>query len=580
MKIMFEIKTALSYLIPRRKQLSVSVVGLIAIGVIQAIVWLILVFFSTTEGIEHGWSEKITGVLGPMQVVPSASYFESPLCQIDAYSNQSNDQPLRISEKSLQQHLPYDPSYDQPLPESVQQWYVKNPNNELPIFLEDLKKLNIPYRFFESTVCHLSIPTLGASPNGSINFYSCLFGLDQLDQNSFSAVSEIGCGEVEKMLNLLSLDQEPSESLINLSSSIKTFDVICTQDTTVGNNQITKGNLYTVSFASPSTPHRLVLEASPGSLIPYALSPKKRPFSVVKVLLQSPPLATGKETQLTYLQQLGYPVILPKQLRQQGVRLLDTGFFEFFSETSPHAKPLQIPFFVAGFFDSGILPIGGKLCITSRKAVLAIDPYLPSHGPITPSGIIIDAPITETSGVIAHVEQSLEQKLPGLFTLQTYDQYEATKDLYQQLASEKTLFRLISCIIICVACSNIFSMLFILAHDRRKEIAILRALGTSKKRIIGIFFIAGLSIGFIGTLMGSLMAALTLHYLPELLQYISQLQGQAILNQTIYGTIGPQTIKIGPLLFTIVSISLVSGISGLLAAIRACTMNISEALRS
>lgn len=577
---MFEVKTALSYLIPRKKQLSVSVVGLIAIGVIQAIVWLILVFFSTTEGIEHGWSEKITSVLGSMQVVPSASYFDSPLCQIDAYSHESNNLPLRISEKSQQQNLQYDPAYDPPLSEPIQQWYTNEPSNGLPLFLDDLKKQNIPYRFFESTICHLSIPTLGGSPNGSINFYSCLFGLDQLDQNSFVGISEIGSSEVEKLLDLLSLEQEPSEALFSLSSSIKTFDVLCTQDTVVGNNQLTQDTLYTASFASPSDPHRIILQSPSGNSIPFSLTPKKRPFSIVKALLLKPPLAVGSTMNLSYQQQLGYPVILPKQLRQQGVRILDTGSFEFFSETSPHTKPLQIPFFVAGFFDSGILPIGGKLCITSRQAVLAIEPSLPTTGPITPSGIIIDAPISKIAEVQNHVEQSLEQRLTDLFTLQTYDQYEATKDLYQQLKSEKTLFRLISCIIICVACSNIFSMLFILAHDRRKEIAILRALGTSKTRIIAIFFIAGLAIGFIGTLFGSLLAALTLHYLPELLQYIGELQGQAVLNQTIYGTIGSETIKIGPLLFTMIGISLVSGISGLLAAIRACTMNISEALRS
>jgi hypothetical protein len=421
---------------------------------------------------------------------------------------------------------------------------------------------------------------LGASPNGSINFYSCLYGLDQLDPNSFSAISEIGNSEVEKLLDLLSFEQEPPEAILRLSSSIKSFDILCTQDTVVGNNELTKGTTYSASFVSPSTPNRIILQSPSGSSIPFSLSTKRRPFSVVKALLQTPPLATANEMKLTYQKQIGYPVILPKQLRQQGVRLLDSGCFEFLSETSPHTKPLQIPFFVAGFFDSGILPIGGKLCITSRQAVLAIEPYLPSHGPIAPSGIIIDTPISEMAELKNVVGQSIEQRLPGLFALQTYDQYEATKDLYQQLASEKTLFRLISCIIICVACSNIFSMLFILAHDRRKEIAILRALGISKARIIAIFFIAGLSIGFIGTLLGSLMAGITLHFLPELLQYISQLQGQAILNQTIYGTIGPQTIKLGPLLFTMISISFVSGISGLLAAIRACTMNISEALRS
>ena len=84
---MYEVRTALSYLIPRRGQLSISVVGLIAVFVILAITWLILVFFSTTEGFEFRWSQKIIGAVGPLRIAPTPAYFESPLYHIDMYSS-------------------------------------------------------------------------------------------------------------------------------------------------------------------------------------------------------------------------------------------------------------------------------------------------------------------------------------------------------------------------------------------------------------------------------------------------------------------------------------------------------------
>ena len=123
-------------------------------------------------------------------------------------------------------------------------------------------------------------------------------------------------------------------------------------------------------------------------------------------------------------------------------------------------------------------------------------------------------------------------------------------------------------------------MLFILAHDRRKEIAVLRALGASKSSITAIFLIAGLGVGLFGSILGSALAALTLHYLPEILSIIGTLQGHAVLSQGIYGEISSQSLSLPTLLFAFSSISLTSALAGTFAAIRACKMNVSEALRS
>ncbi|MBT3579060.1 MAG: hypothetical protein HN501_03615, partial [Waddliaceae bacterium] len=47
---MFEFSVAYKYLIPRRRQLSVSIITIISTLVISVVVWLILVFFSVTTG--------------------------------------------------------------------------------------------------------------------------------------------------------------------------------------------------------------------------------------------------------------------------------------------------------------------------------------------------------------------------------------------------------------------------------------------------------------------------------------------------------------------------------------------------
>jgi lipoprotein-releasing system permease protein len=579
---MYELRTALSYLIPRKGQLSISVVGLIAVVVIQAITWLILVFFSTTEGFETRWSQKIISVVGPMRIIPTPAYFDSPYHQLDLYSSHNNYAPERLSAQR-QTTLPYDPSSDPPLPPSLVTWYQAHANTTPPVpsITTYLNQHSLPWRFFESTVCHLSIPTLESSPSHSLSQYTCLLGLDALNSNSFTPVSEISTPEVERLLSLLKKPHPTSlEPLKALATAIQHFEIVITHDATILSHQIPQGTrlIATLSFTNDTPQIALHLSTGEIALLPLHAAP---PFSVISSSLSHPPLALPTNASLPYIPSLGYPTLLPKQMRQQGARLLDTGTFQFSGIGMGGTQILTLPFYIAGFFDSGILPIGGKLAITSRQAVIAIQPDLTPDGHIASSGIIVDIPSSlSLSDTQKTLQNDIDTIAPGLFSVQRFDQYEITTELFQQLASEHTLFHLLSIIIIFVACSNIFSMLFILAHDRRKEIAVLRALGAPPSSITTIFLLAGLGVGLLGSTLGAALAAITLHYLPELLFLMSVLQGHAVLNQGIYGDITSQALSLSTLLFAFSTISITSAIAGALAAVRACRINVSEALKS
>jgi lipoprotein-releasing system permease protein len=579
---MYELRTAISYLIPRKGQLSISVVGLIAVLVIQAITWLILVFFSTTEGFEFRWSQKIISIVGPMRIVPTPAYFDSPYYKLDLYSSRHNYAPERLSAKQ-DAGLPYDPQSDPPLSPSLSRWYSSHVQKTPPIpaMAAYLHKSGFAYRFFESTVSHLTISSLESSPSHSLSQYTCLLGIDGLDAQSMIPVSELSTPEVEHLLALLKSSEPASiKSLEPLAASIHHMQVIITHDSALLGHHVTPGTELraTISF-SDNIPQLSFFTSKDTSItVPLSAAP---PLSVLSVALAHPPLAIPTDSSLPYIPSLGYPALLPKQMRQQGARLLDTGTFQFTGAGMGGPETLTLPFYIAGFFDSGILPIGGKLAITSRQAIMAIQPDLSPEGPIASSGIIVDVPSTSS---LEAIQQSLQKGIdaiaPGLFAVQRFDQYEVTSELFQQLASEHTLFNLISIIIIFVACSNIFSMLFILAHDRRKEIAVLRALGASSRSIIVIFLLAGLLVGLFGSTFGAALAAVTLHYLPELLAFIGSVQGHAVLHQGIYGDISPQMLSFPTLVFAFTTISITSSLAGALAAVRACKMNVSEALKS
>lgn len=98
---MFEFSIALKYLIPRRKQLSVSLIALMSVGVISVVVWLVLVFLSVTQGIEQNWLDKLTKLNAPLRITPTENYYASYYYQIDTLSAASHFRPQSIAEKAL-----------------------------------------------------------------------------------------------------------------------------------------------------------------------------------------------------------------------------------------------------------------------------------------------------------------------------------------------------------------------------------------------------------------------------------------------------------------------------------------------
>jgi len=571
---MYEVDAAFSYLIPRRKQFSLAVVGLISIFIIQVITWLTLVFFSTTEGIEARWSEKIIGVMGLMQVTPTQHYFSSPYAQIDVHLPETHFQRARFSRRWQKERL--HSSDLSLLPPSLFEWYQQHAQSIYPIraVTEQLDARDIPWRLFETTISHLRFDRLGASSHGTLQLYSSVLGVDHLSRY-FPVVSELTANELLAMIE----DAKEEENRALISSYLQSVDAVevifYSQPPIAGGAFIPVNEPMWATFTYDQG-HAYMLFASGEEKIRYSAS---LPCSILQVRMRSPTallVQEQKEFMMRYHPILGYPILLSKQLRKQELQLLDRGVFE---SEGMGGESLTVPFYVAGFFDSGILPIGGKLAITARQAVVAIQPELSSDAFFNQSGLIIDGSPDRVYSEQRDIQRIVDRVAPSLFQVERYDQYTGTKNLYQQLMSERLLFRLLSLIIIIVACSNIFSMLFILGHDRRKEIAILRALGAEKRNITMIFSLVGLLIGAIGVFLGSFLAFYTLTYLPELLSLLGRIQGHEILQTEVYGEVVAQSLSRKTFLWTFLAVSVTSMFAGMLAAVRACKMNVSESLK-
>lgn len=571
---MYELSIALSYLLPRRGQISASVVGLLSVLVVLATSWLILVFFSTTEGIESRWSQKISGTLGSVHVTPSSSYFAYPSSRADLYLPDAHFAYQRLSILWKKRYMNVD-DFSR-MPSDLVAWYEQHKGEEYPLrkLTRLLDERKIQWGFFESAVGHLTVHCSG-QPGKSIHQYSSVLGVDSLSSR-FPLVTEMNPQELERGIALFR-SSDPNKSAMGQAflDPVDKVELLFTSQLQLGGELIPSGSRM---WASLKCEGKLlstsVTLASGDRELPFT---HDLPCAIVSVKTKrSPMLLTNKERLVKSVHAWGYPIFLPKYARQQGVLLGDSCAFHV-----PDAgnDALAIPGYIAGFFDPGILPIGGKLVVTSSAAVVALQPELTTDSLLGSSGLIIESSQDRAHNAQRAIEECVSQISPQLFDVQRFDQYELTKELYQQLNSERTLFRMLSIIIIIVACSNIFSMLFILAHDRRKEIAVLRALGASSWNITTVFLLVGAILGFFGAGMGALLASVTLHYLPEILRALGSLQGHEVLQRTIYGDISSQTLSFSTLLFTFASTSCISAVAGALAAIRACRANVAEALR-
>ncbi|MBS0653093.1 MAG: ABC transporter permease [Verrucomicrobia bacterium] len=152
---MFEISIAFKYLLPRKKQLSVSLISLMSVLVISLVVWLVLVFLSVTEGIEKKWLDKLTSLNAPLRITPTHAYYSSYYYQIDSASSSSHFQNKSISQKSQSLHSdPY--SYEEdgelpldfPLADRKADGSLKDPVKQAFAILEGLKK-NSPDLVFQ-----------------------------------------------------------------------------------------------------------------------------------------------------------------------------------------------------------------------------------------------------------------------------------------------------------------------------------------------------------------------------------------------------------------------------------------------
>ncbi len=278
-----------------------------------------------------------------------------------------------------------------------------------------------------------------------------------------------------------------------------------------------------------------------------------------------------------------YGTLLPKSFKKNHALIGDNGYFGFSSASSTSSKEMRTPFYIAGFYDPGVFPLGSRFLIAPIELVRIINSSsFVSTSEITNNGLFIwNTPLKDAKKIKSLIETGfIDKKVDKYWKVETYEDFDFSKDLLQQFQSDKLLFSLVAIIILMVACSNVISMLILLVNDKKKEIAILMSLGASKKSIAFIFGACGFITGFLSSAIGTFLAVVTLKHIDSIAAFLSRLQGHQAFNAAFFGSSLPNNLSSEALLFILIVTPIISLLAGIIPALKAANLNPAKILRS
>lgn len=111
---------------------------------------------------------------------------------------------------------------------------------------------------------------------------------------------------------------------------------------------------------------------------------------------------------------------------------------------------------------------------------------------------------------------------------------QSNANFFNAIEVERNVMFLILTLIIIVAAFNIISGMVMLVKDKGRDIAILRTMGATRGSILRVFFLAGASIGVLGTLSGLILGVVFCLNIESIRQFIQGLTGTNLFNAEIY----------------------------------------------
>jgi len=180
---------------------------------------------------------------------------------------------------------------------------------------------------------------------------------------------------------------------------------------------------------------------------------------------------------------------------------------------------------VAAIFDVGMFEYDNAFVFMPLQAAQL---FFKTGEGVSTLEIFIDKPSD-----IDSMKMNLLAPLEGTST-RLLDWRQSNASFFTALQVEKNVMFLILTLIIVVAAFNIISGMIMLVKDKGHDIAILRTMGATRGMVMRIFFLAGASIGVVGTAGGLGLGLLIASNIENVRQGLQHLTGTDLFSAEIY----------------------------------------------
>ncbi len=154
------------------------------------------------------------------------------------------------------------------------------------------------------------------------------------------------------------------------------------------------------------------------------------------------------------------------------------------------------------------------------------------------------------------------------------------KAFFRAIEMEKTILMIIMTLIIVVAVFNIVSALIMVVVEKQGDIAILKTMGMTPRRILRIFVIQGCVIGGGGTLLGVAGGVALASYLSDIAAWVEKASGYKFLSPDVYPISEvPSQLLASDIILTAVLAFFLTVVATLYPAWRAASVRPAEVLR-